>query len=242
MLLLVSLFAAAQAPAGNVRDPGYIAGWVAVAQPQPIEVRIAEKGWKPVAGFRPAVSFALDSDAIEAGKSKPMLRGGTAMIGIANHERVACELERPRGDYFVGCVQDKDGDGRFETFFELNHANPFLFSALRQPRHKDRPIAPVSLTRREAGGAPVEMMLVYRNRAELSGISQFELCVLRPDNRNIWGDKMVARGCLPPVSIGDGDFPRRVEAYGRTIEFRSRNADGALVSISGAVVDIPVRL
>jgi hypothetical protein len=53
---------------------------------------------------------------------------------------------------------------------------------------------------------------------------------------------MVARGCLPPVSIGDGDFPRRVEAYGRTIEFRSRNADGALVSISGAVVDIPVRL
>lgn len=241
-LLIATLLGAAAIPALEKPDSGYVAGWVAVAGAGQPDLLIAEKQWESIIRFRPAARFVLDGAAVEPGRDKPLLNAGTAMIGIANHPGVACELERPRGDYFVGCVADKDGDGRSETFFNLNHANPFLFSALRQPRAKDRAIAPVTLTPQAAGDAAVEMVLFYASRAEVTGRNTFQLCVLRPDNRNIWGDKTVARGCLPSVTMGDNDFPRGLALYGRNIMFKSRDGAGVRISVSGADADVPVRL
>jgi hypothetical protein len=242
MLVIGALLAAAAV--AQLPQPGYRADWVAVAQPAVSDMRIPEGKWQSAIRFRPAKIFVLDADVTPVGKNKPALAAGTVMIGMTTHARVACELDRPRGDYFVGCVEDRDGDGRSETFFELNHANPFLFSALRQPRHKDKAIAPVTLTARLSSGDEngVEMVLFYRNRAELVGKNVFELCVLRADNRNMWGDKTQARGCLPPITIADSEFPRKMTAYGRVIEFKSRDEAGALVAVSGADADLPVLL
>ena len=247
--LMAALAWAAAVPAvATAQDkPNYFAAWVAVAEPAGKETRIAEGRWAPVVRFRPETVFVLDSPAVDAAKGNTLLAAGTRMVGMAGRPGLACELERPRGGYLIGCVEDKDGDGRFETFFDLNHANPFLFSAFRQPRSKDRAIGPLSLSPASAstapaGGEPVSMVLFYRNRAELTGVSRFELCVLQPDNRNIWGDKAVGRGCLPAISIGDHDFPRAVPIYGRTLTFLSRDADGVTIAVTGADADLPARL
>jgi hypothetical protein len=220
--------------------PNYSAAWIAIAE-APHELHVAEGRWAAVARFRPERLFTLDGAATDA-RGKVLLMAGTRMIGMAGRAGLACQLERAPHDYFVGCVEDKDGDGRFETYFDLNHANPFLFSAFRQPRAKDRAIGPVSLAPATAGDVSASMVLFYRNRAELTGRSRFELCVLHPDNRNPWGDKTVGRGCLPPIDIGDGEFPREVSAYGRTLRFLSRDAEGARVVVAGAPADMPVRL
>jgi len=223
--------------------PGHIAAWVAVAEPARADIRVAEGEWTPLLRFRPAKTVALDEAATDISKGKVHIAAGTRMIAMAGRSNLFCELERPRGDYLVGCVEDKDGDGRFETFFDLNHANPFLFSALRQPRSKDRAIQPLSLSPvAVAGEEPVNMVLFFKNRAELPKVSQFELCVLRTNNRNIWGDKTVARGCLPAINIGDGQFPRSVPIFGRTLTFLSRDGEGARIAITGADNDIAVRL
>jgi len=59
---------------------------------------------------------------------------------------IACRLERPQFEFFIECLQDADQDGQYEGFFLLNHDKPFLFSALRQPRHqKVLPASPVML-------------------------------------------------------------------------------------------------
>lgn len=225
--------------------PNYFAAWVAIAEPARQDVRVAEGEWAPVIRFRPQRVFSSGEPVVEASKGKTLIAAGTQMAAMAGRDNLACELERPRGDYFIGCVEDKDGDGRFETFFDLNHGNPFLFSAFRQPRSKDRAIRPLSLSPvadAAAGSAPVSMVLFYRNRAELGGVSRFELCVLRPNNKNLWGDKTVARGCLPAISIGDTQYPRDVAVYGRTLTFLSRDANSVHVAITGADSDMAVRL
>lgn len=238
---------AAMLPSAAVAQdrPDHFAAWVAVAEPAHDDIRIAENQWAPVLRFRPDRVFKLDEAAVEATGGKTLLAAGTLMIGMVDRPGLACELERPRGAHLVGCVEDKDGDGRFETFFDLNHNNPYLFSAFRQPRSKDRPVRPLSLSPTAPqldGGEPVSMVLFYRGHAALRGASAFELCVLRPDNRNLWGDKTVARGCLPMITIGDADYPRKLSIYGRTLTFVSRDAEGVTVSVTGATTDTPARL
>lgn len=229
--------------AASAQDrPNYFAAWVAVAEPARQDLRIAEGKWATVVRFRPARTFALDGAVVDAAKGKALLAADTPMIGMAGRANLACEVERPRGHYLIGCVEDKDGDGRFETFFDVNHANPFLFSAFRQPRSKDRAIRPISLSFAPAGDEPVGMVLFFKNRAELTGVSRFQLCVLHADNRNLFSDKSVARGCLPDITIGDSEYPRSIPIYGRTLTFLSRDADGAKVAITGAEADTPVRL
>ncbi len=221
--------------------PNHAAGWVAVAELSQ-DLRIAEGRWATVVRFRPERLFVVDAPVVDAANGKVLIASGTRMIGMAGRADLACEYGRSAHDYFVGCVEDKDGDGRFETFFGLNHANPVLFSGFRPPRAKDRAVGPVSLTPAPADGASVGMVLFYRNRAELRGVSQFELCVLDTNNQNLWGDKTFGRGCLPTMSIGDGELPREVSAYGRTLKFLSRDAEGVRVSVTGVEADLPARL
>lgn len=234
---------AVAADARSKDQPNIVAGWLAVAQAQPQALRIAEGSWSPAVRFRPQALSALDADAIGAQDGKRRIARGARMIAITGLRGVQCELERPRGDHSVGCVEDKDGDGRFDSFFAISHGNPFLFSAWRLPRSKDLAIAPVTLS--PAGGEAdfiAEMVIFYRNRSEMRGISYFELCVLRADNRNTWGDKSQARGCLPAIAISDTEFPRLVVRFGRMIRFETREGESAIVTVTGNAQDIPVRL
>lgn len=221
--------------------PNYSAAWVALASPAE-ELQVAEGRWASVVQFRPERTFLLGDAVVDAVRGKLLIASGVRMIAMAGGSALACELERPAHDYFVGCVEDKDGDGRFETYFDLNHANPLLFSAFRQPRAKDRAINPVSLTPAPLAGGPVSLVLFYKNRAELAGASQFELCVLDADVSNPWRDKTVGRGCLPMITIGDQDYPREVSVYGRKLTFRGRDAAGVRITVDGAPADLAVRL
>ena len=221
-------------------DPGYIAGWQALAHAEQKDLQVAESHSVPIVTLRPDRLFTVGGPVVENGKT--LLAAGTAMIGIAGRDNVACEFERRRGKYASLCVEDKDRDGRFETAFFLNHANPFLFSALRLRGASDHSIQPVSLAEAPRDGVPVQMVLHYFNHSGIIGGSTFELCVLRANNRNLWGDKNVARGCLPQFLIRDGAFPKMVPVLGREILFLARDAKSVTVTVSAADADQPVRL
>jgi hypothetical protein len=205
--------------AQSIPQPSYRAPWVAVASPEYSSVTIKEKEWSSVISFRPAKTLVLDKPVIEQGKRGTRLEAGTLMVAMNDDLSIACQLERPSGRYFIGCVEDFTGDGTYEGFFLLNHSNPFLFSAFRQPRHqKHWKIEPVKLAAiNEAQVPEVKMVFLFDSRAELVQQSRFQLCVMREGVKNIWGDATHARGCLPTISIKDGGDPVSLTLYGRKI-------------------------
>ena len=238
------LFLAGVCHAQSAPQPSYRAPWVAMPNAAPVTVTVQEKQWAPAISFRPARTLVLENPAVEQGKRGAQLVAGTLMVAMDDAARIVCEFERPKGRYFIGCVEDYDGDGRHEGFFLLNHANPYLFSAMRQPRHqKHRRIDPVTL--RSVADKPasaVSMVFIFQNRSELVGVSQYQLCVMRDAVQNIWGDKSVARVCLPALSIKDGAEPRTIVLYGRTFRFASPVAGTATLTVSAQPNPIPAEL
>lgn len=225
----------------------YRASWVAVASPESVSVEVESKAWARLFTFRPERAFVLAAPLIEAGKSKARLDAGTVMVGMKDAPGIACRLERPTHVYFVECVEDADRDGKYEGFFLLNHENPFLFSARRQPRHqKVLPIEPVALDDVPSAQIPtLDMVFLYSGRSVLSAASgkhTFRLCILKPDVRNIWGDKTAGAGCLPDVVVRDGEFPLSLPLFGRTLTIAAP-ADGKVaVSVTAYPEDLPVSL
>jgi hypothetical protein len=225
----------------------YHAAWIALASPEATSVRVESKSWAKLVTFRPERAFVLQAPLVESGTSKSRLEAGTVMVGMKDGRGVACRLERPTHVYFVECVEDADLDGQYEAFFLLNHENPFLFSARRQPRHqKVTPIQPVTLGEVAAEQRPtLDMVLIYSKRSVISaaaGAHTFQLCILKTGVRNIWGDKTVGRGCLPDVVVKDSEFPRQMKVYGRTLTIDAP-VDGVVpVSVTAHPEDLPVAL
>ncbi|MCC7200447.1 MAG: hypothetical protein IT483_13125 [Gammaproteobacteria bacterium] len=253
LILLLASGSAVIAPAGHAAGQAappqyeYRASWVAVASPEPVKAEIDSKSWARLVTFRPERAFILTAPLTEAGKSKPRLDAGTLMVGMTDGQGIACRLERPKFDYFVECVQDSNLDGQYDGLFFLNHENPFLFSARRQPRHqKVLPVSPVTLGDAPAEQVPnLDMVLLYSARSVISAASgshTFQLCILRPGVKNIWGDKTEGRGCLPNIVVKDGEFPRRLQIYGRTLEIAAPVDGKASVSVSAFPQDLPVDL
>lgn len=230
--------------AQSAPQPSYRALWVAVPNTEKLTVSVKEKEWAPILSFRPAHTFMLDGPAIESGKQSARLEAGTLMVAMDETKRIACQLERPSGRYFVGCVEDFDQDGRYESFFLLNHSNPFLFSAFRQPRHqKHWKIEPVTLRAANAVQAPeVKMVFLFENRAELAKQSRFQLCVMRESLKNIWGDATHARGCLPSISINDGAASVSLDLYGRNIVISAPAIGIGTITVTAQTNAIPVEL
>ena len=225
-------------------QPSYRAPWVAVANPETISVTVKEKEWLPVLSFRPAKTLILQAAAKEIGKSGPRLAAGTVMVAMDNEAGIACQLERPKGRYFIGCVEDFNRDGSYEGFFLLNHANPYLFSAFRQPRHqKHWKIEPVKLGAASAPEVPeIKMVFLYENRAEIVKQSRFQLCVMRDGLQNVWGDATHGRGCLPSISIKDGGNPVSLNLYGRDVVISMSQVGVGTIKISGRADAVPVEL
>jgi hypothetical protein len=225
----------------------YHASWIAVASPDPVTAEVANKSWARLITFRPERAFVLPAPLVEMGKSKPRLDAGTMMVGMKDGPGVACRLERPKHLYFVECVEDRDLDGQYEGYFLLNHDNPFLFSARRQPRHqKVLPVQPVTLDNVATEHLPtVDMVLLYTERSVISaatGVHTFHLCILKPGVSNVWGDQTVFRGCMPDIVVKEGDFPGRVNIYGRTVEIAAPVDGKASVSVTAAAEDLPAAL
>jgi hypothetical protein len=225
----------------------YRASWIAVASPEPITADVESKSWARLITFRPDRAFVLTASLTEVGKSKPRLDAGTVMVGMTDGPGIACRLERPQHVYFIECVEDSDLDGQYEGFFLLNHENPFMFSARRQPRHqKVLPVVPVALGSATAEQLPtLDMVFLYSEMSVISaasGAHTFQLCILRPGVRNIWGDKTVGRGCLPDIVVKDGDFPRRLQIYGRTLAIAAPVDGRVSVSVTACPEDLPVEL
>ena len=225
----------------------YQASWIALASPEPISVVVQSESWARLIAFRPERALALEAPLIEAGKKKARLDAGTVMVGMKDDPGIACRLERPTHVYFVECVEDADLDGRYEGFFLLNHENPFLFSARRQPRHqKVVPVDALTLGSVSPEQLPtLEMVFLYPARSGISaatGAHTFQLCILKPGVRNIWGDKTVGRGCLQDIVVKDGEFPRLLTIYGRTLTIAAP-ADGRVaVSMTARPEDLPAVL
>jgi hypothetical protein len=232
------------AVAQSVPEPSYRALWIAVPNSETVSISVKEKEWSPLLSFRPAQTFVLKAPAIEVGKKTERLSAGTRMVAMNEGASIACQLERPKGRYFIGCIEDFDRDGGYEGFFLLNHANPFLFSALRQPRHnKHWSIAPVTLGSAMDSEIPeVKMVFLFDNRAELAGRSQFQLCVMREGVKNIWGDATHARGCLPTISIKDGGEPVSLSLYGRNIVISAPEVGVGKVTMSAQPKPVQVEL
>ncbi len=245
----LAVIATAGQATGQAAPPRYEyrASWVAVASPERITAEVNSKSWAQLVTFRPERAFTLAAPLTEAGKSKPRLEAGTVMIGMKDGQGIACRLERPKFDYFVECVEDSNLDGQYDGFFFLNHENPFLFSARRQPRHqKVLPVSSVTLGDAPAEQVPtLDMVLLYSARSVISAASgshTFQLCILRPGVKNIWGDKTEGRGCLPNIVVKDGEFPRRLQIYGRTLEIAAPVDGKVSVSVSACPQDLPVDL
>ena len=234
-----SLAFAQSAPQASYRAP-----WVAVPNTERVTKTAKEREWSPILSFRPAQTLVLDVPAIEFGKRGSRLEAGTLMVAMNATASIACQLERPKGRYFIGCVEDFDGDRRYEGFFLLNHANPFLFSALRQPRHqKHWKIEPVTLRPAPTSKVPeVQMVFLYDNRAELAQTNRFQLCVMREGVKNIWGDATVARGCLPTITIKDGGNPISIDLYGRNIIISVPAVGLGSIALTAQADAIPVEL
>lgn len=224
--------------------PSYRAPWVAVPNPEIMSVTVKEKEWAPVLKFRPAKTLVLEAAAKEIGKSSARLDAGTVMVAMDGEAGIACQLERPKGRYFIGCVEDFNRDGSYEGFFLLNHANPYLFSAFRQPRHqKHWKIEPVKLGDASAADVPeIKMVFLYENRAELVKQSRFQLCVMRDGVENIWGDATHGRGCLPSITINDGGNPVSFDLFGRSIVISMPQLTVGSIKISARTDAVPVEL
>lgn len=225
----------------------YRASWIALASPEPVTVEVERKSWAKLISFRPERGFTLAGPLTERGKRKPRLETGAVMVAMKDSPGIACRLERPQFDYVVECVQEGAQDGQYEGFFLLNHDKPFLFSAIRQPRHQKMfPSDAVTLNELAPGQLPtIDMVFLYPAGSVISGAGashRFQLCILRPDDRNLWGDKTHDRGCLPDIVVKDGDFPRRLQVYGRTLEIAAP-ADGRVaVSVTACPEDLPAEL
>lgn len=225
----------------------YRASWIALASPEPVRVELEQKSWTKLISFRPERGFVLETALIESGKRKRRLEPGAVMVAMKDSPAIACRLERPQFDYFVECLQDADQDERYEGFFLLNHDKPFLFTAMRQPRHqKVLPASPVVLTELLPAQLPtIDMVLFYPARSAMSvagGAHRFQLCVLRPDDRNLWGDKTHNRGCLPDIMVRDQEFPKRTRVYGRTLEIAAPADGKVMVSVTAYPEDLPAEL
>ena len=225
----------------------YQAAWIALASPEPISAEVERKSWARLITFRPERGFALQAPLLETGKRKPRLDAGAIVVAMRDLPEIACRLERPQFEYFVECVQDADQDGQYEGFFLLNHDKPFLFSALRQPRHqKVLPAGPVMLAEIPAQQLPtIDMVFLYPAGSALStasGTHRFQLCVLRTDDRNLWGDKTHDRGCLPDIVVKDGQFPRQLQIYGRTLTIAAPVDGKVPVSVTAHPEDVPAAL
>jgi len=225
----------------------YQASWIAVASPEPIVAEVERKSWARLVTFRPERGFALQEPLLETGKRKPRLDAGAVVVAMKDVPEIACRLERPQFEFFVECLQDADQDGQYEGFFLLNHDKPFLFSALRQPRHqKVLPASPVKLAGIPPQQLPtVDMVFLYPAGSALSaasGTHRFQLCVLRPDDRNLWGDKTHDRGCLPDIVVRDGEFPKQLQLYGRTLTIAAPVDGKVAVSVTAHPEDVPALL
>ena len=75
-----------------------------------------------------------------------------------------------------------------------------------------------------------------------SGTHRFQLCVLRTDDRNLWGDKTHDRGCLPDIVVKDGEFPRQLQIYGRTLTIAAPVEGKVPVSVTANPEDVPAAL
>jgi hypothetical protein len=225
----------------------YRAAWTVLANTQPVSVSVAPKAWASLLKLRPERGFRLDSPLIEPGKRKPRLDAGAVLVAMRNNPELACRLERPQFEFFVECLQETDGDGRHEGFFLLNHDKPLLFTALRQPRHqKLLPAEPVALTELPTGQLPVyDLVLFYPSGSAMSavgGTHRFQLCVLRQNDMNLWGDKTHDRGCLPQIVVRNGEFPKRMALFGRSLEIATSAEGTVVVSVTPLGEDLPVAL
>jgi hypothetical protein len=230
--------------AQSAPQPSYRAQWVALPNMEALSLTVKEKDWVPILTFRPAQTLVLVSPAIELGKRNARLDAGTLMVPMDATASIVCQLERPKGRYFIGCIEDFDKNGSYDGFFLLNHANPFLFSALRQPRHKKYwNLAPTTLRAATNSQVPeVKMVFLYDNRAELSQVSRFQLCVLREGHNNIWDDATHLRGCLPTIAIKDGGEAVSLDIYGRKVVVSALSAGLGQITISAQAEAVGVEL
>ena len=56
------------------------------------------------------------------------------------------------------------------------------------------------------------------------------------------GDKTVGRGCLPKIIVKDGEFPKRLQIYGRTLEIAAPVNGKVSVSMTSLTEDLSVEL
>jgi len=88
-------------------------------------------------------------------------------------------------------------------------------------------------------------VFMYSRRSVISaatGAHSFQLCILKPGVRNIWRDKTVDCGCLPNINVKDGDFPKRLQVYGRTLEIAAPVDGKVTVSMTAVTEDLTVEL
>lgn len=121
-------------------------------------------------------------------------------------------------------------------------AAPGIACRLERPTH----VYPVALGDLSAEQLPaLDMVLLYSGRSVISaatGAHTFQLCILKPGVRNLWGDKTVGRGCLPDVVVKDGDFPMLLQIYGRTLTIATPVDGRVSVSVMAYPEELPVAL
>tara|TARA_R110001606_G_scaffold56104_6_gene136133 strand:- start:2649 stop:3347 length:699 start_codon:yes stop_codon:yes gene_type:complete len=227
-----------------VYDPGYRAGWSILANPEARDISVEKDGWETVFTIRPKAILVTDQDIVDSASGKSLLDAGAKMIAIVNHPGVYCLLNRGKGSYFSGCIEDKNSDGFFDTFFKVNQTKPQFLSAIRQTRAKDVVVNPVKFNDvANASEIPVtDIVIYYYSRSGITGAHRFQICVMRQPGNNIWDDQKEGRACQPAIKVENDAFPKTLLIYGRTVTLQSFDGEKINLRISGFDKDFDILL
>jgi hypothetical protein len=233
MVSIVALCAAAPVPCSAQSAPRdrYVAPWIALPQAESVTLTASGKNWTGIVALRAKSLLVLNDPVRELTTVEPLLEPGTMMIALDEDARIACEFERPKGRYFVHCVEDYDANGSYDGYFLLNNTLPFLFWAIRQPRHREtHAISRVTLRQATDKEMP-DVQLALGSRGQL--------CVLRQEGFNVWGDRTEMSGCLAKPTARRSTA-QHLTLAGRTLIIERPDADSAKVTVSAQPLPVAV--
>jgi hypothetical protein len=222
--------------------PTHKAQWVILGDPAGERtISFKETTAENFARIIPNILMRLDGDVALAG-GKFRIPKGTLLVGVDGGTRLACEMIRRSGNESIGCLQDTDDDGAFDSGWKMRTGSEFLLNAFIAPAATKLP-APVKATTLDPrkDSPEVHIELFFENRAEWVKLNDLKVCIQRRDLKTIWGGVMPLRVCLGQgIRIKDKEYPYTLRMFGGSVVFLSGRGDIMQTRMNPPLEDRPM--